>query len=293
MKHDLASKQHIYARRFNRVLDHIDKHLDDALTVEGLAGVANFSKFHFHRQFHEYCGVNIGRYIQLMKLKRASNRLAFNPEDRIIDIALDAGFESPEAFARAFKNAFGQTPSGFRKRPAWADWSLRYQFPIPLRERTGKMDVTITKVEPTLVAALEHLGALALVNDTARRFIEWRKTTGLSPVASSQTYGIVYNNPDTTPAEEFRFDICGSVTEAVPDNPWGVMTKTIPGGRLAVLRHVGSHERLGESVYYLYREWLPGSGAEPRDFPVYFHYLTLVPDTPEHEHQTDVCLPIK
>jgi AraC family transcriptional regulator len=83
------------------------------------------------------------------------------------------------------------------------------------------------------------------------------------------------------------------VTEAVPDNPQGVTTKTIPGGRLAVLRHVGSHERLGESVYYLYSEWLPGSGAELRDFPVYFHYLTLVPGTPEHEHQTDVCLPIK
>ena len=81
------------------------------------------------------------------------------------------------------------------------------------------MDVTITQVEPTLVAALEHLGAPALVNDTARRFIEWRKATGLSPIASSQTYGIVYNNPDTTPADEFRFDICGSVTEAVPDNP--------------------------------------------------------------------------
>ena len=293
MKHDRASKQHIYARRFNRVLDHIDKHLDENLTVESLGNVANFSKFHFHRQFHEYCGVNIGRYIQLMKLKRASNRLAFNPEDRIIDIALDAGFESPESFARAFKNAFGQTPSGFRKNPAWGSWSARYQFPIPARERAGKMDVTIIQVESTLVATLEHLGAPVLVNDTARRFIEWRKATGLSPVASSQTYGIVYNNPATTPAEEFRFDICGSVTEVVPDNPQGVTTKTIPGGRLAVLRHVGSHERLGESVYYLYSEWLPGSGAELRDFPVYFHYLTLVPGTPEHEHQTDVCLPIK
>ena len=71
------------------------------------------------------------------------------------------------------------------------------------------MDQIITEVESTLVAALEHLGAPALVNHTARRFIEWRKATGLSRVASSRTYGIVYNNPDTTPADEFRFDICG------------------------------------------------------------------------------------
>ena len=46
----------------------------------------------------------------------------------------------------------------------------------------------------------------------------------------------------------------GSVTDAVPNKPQGVTTKTIPGGRLAVLRHVGSYEWLGESVYYLYPE---------------------------------------
>ena len=135
MKPSPTPAQSSYARRFNRVLDHIDKHLDGALTVEELSKVANFSKFHFHRQFSEYCGINIGRYIQLMKLKRASYRLAFNRQDRVIDIALDAGFENPESFSRAFKNAFGQTPREFRKEPAWASWSGRCQFLIPNRER--------------------------------------------------------------------------------------------------------------------------------------------------------------
>jgi AraC family transcriptional regulator len=83
------------------------------------------------------------------------------------------------------------------------------------------------------------------------------------------------------------------VSEAVPDNQKGIITKTIPGGRCAVVRHRGSRDRIGESVYYLYREWLPESGEELRDFPVYFHYLNLDHDTPEHEHQTDVFLPLK
>ena len=120
MKLEPRSNESSYARRFNRVLDYIGQHLDDTLTVECLSKVANFSKFHFHRQFYEYCGINIGRYIQLMKLKRASYRLVFNPEERIIDIALDAGFENPESFSRAFKNTFGQTPKEFRKNRAWA-----------------------------------------------------------------------------------------------------------------------------------------------------------------------------
>jgi AraC family transcriptional regulator len=107
MKLEPRSNESSYARRFNRVLDYIGQYLDDTLTVECLSKVANFSKFHFHRQFYEYCGINIGRYIQLMKLKRASYRLVFNREERIIDIALDAGFENPESFSRAFKNTFG------------------------------------------------------------------------------------------------------------------------------------------------------------------------------------------
>ena len=285
------TKAELYAQRFNQVFDYIEKHLDDPLCVEDLSRVAYFSKFHFHRQFSEYCGISVSRYIQLIKLKRASHRLVFNAEERIIDIALDAGFGNPESFSRAFKNIFGQTPTAFRNNPAWDLWHQHYQF--PKREGAKKMDVKIVHVESELVAVLEHRGAPAVINDSVRHFIEWRKTTGLSPVQSSRTYGVPHDNPDTTPAADFRFDICGSVTEEVPVNTQGIINKIIPGGRCAVVRHVGSRDRIGESVYYLYRQWLPESGEELRDFPVYFHYLTVGFDQPEFEQQTDVYLPLK
>lgn len=117
------SKENAYAERFNRVFDYIDRHIGDELTLEQLSQVANFSKYHFQRQFSEYTGISVFRYVQLMRLKRASYRLVFNRLERIIDIALDAGFENPESFSRAFKNTFGQTPSEFRKNPAWQPWS--------------------------------------------------------------------------------------------------------------------------------------------------------------------------
>lgn len=285
------TKAELYAARFNQVFDYIDKYLDDPLTLDDLSDVAHFSKFHFHRQFSEYCGISVSRYIQLIKLKRASHRLVFNPDERIIDIALDAGFENPESFSRAFKHIFGQTPTSFRKNPAWDLWHQHYQF--PKREGAKNMNVKIVHVEPELVAVLEHRGSPAILNDSVRHFIDWRKTTGLSPVETSKTYGVVHDNPDTTPADDFRFDICGSVTEEVPENSHGIITKLIPGGRCAVVRHIGSHDRIGESVYYLYRQWLPESGEELRDFPVYFHYLTLGFEQPEFEQQTDVYLPLK
>ncbi|MGO9546661.1 MAG: GyrI-like domain-containing protein [Rhodomicrobium sp.] len=155
------------------------------------------------------------------------------------------------------------------------------------------MEVKIVDFEETKVAALEHRGPPGQVDDSAGTFIAWRKESKLSPVKTSKTFGIAYNDPDTAEPATFRFDICGSVSADVPVNPHGVVNKVIPGGRCAVVRHIGSHDRIGESVYYLYRNWLPGSGEELRDFPLFFHYLNLKPETPEHELITDIHLPLK
>lgn len=285
-----TDKARAYAERFNRVFDYIDQHLDEELNVEQLSQVANFSKYHFHRQFCEYTGINVFRYIQLMRMRRASYRLVFSEQTRIIDIAMDAGFENPESFSRAFKNLFGQTPSAFRKQPAWQPWHEQYHAAKPTRSQS--MQVKIVEFQQTPVAVYEHRGPMEQVNDSARVFIDWRKQSGLSPVNTSRTFGIVYDNPETTPPEDFRFDICGSVETEIPDNPQGVINKMIPGGRCAVVRHHGSHDRIGESAYYLYREWLPNSGEELRDFPLFFHYINLMPETPEHELITDVYLPL-
>jgi AraC family transcriptional regulator len=287
-----------YARRFEQVFDFIEQHLDSALTVEQLSEVACFSRFHFHRQFSQFCGVSVSRYITLMRLKRASYRLVQQSPDKIIDIALDAGFENPESFSRAFKHTFGLTPSEFRKAPVWMDWHKHFQFPsMETKKRMEKMDVKIIEVEPIPVAVLEHHGDPMRVSNSVATFIEWRKASGLSDYTTQGTYGVPYNDPLVTPGEEFRFDICGELNPQaqgkVPANSQGVITKTLPGGRCAVVRHVGSYDRISETVYNLYRQWLPQSGEELRDFPVYFRYLQLDQELPEHAQQTDILLPLK
>lgn len=287
-----------YARRFEQVFDFIEQHLDSALTVEQLSEVACFSRFHFHRQFSQFCGVSVSRYITLMRLKRASYRLVQQSPDKIIDIALDAGFENPESFSRAFKHTFGLTPSEFRKAPVWMDWHKHFQFPgMETQKRMEKMDVKIIEVEPIPVAVLEHHGDPMRVSNSVATFIEWRKASGLSDYTTQGTYGVPYNDPLVTLGEEFRFDICGELNPQaqgkVPANSQGVISKTLPGGRCAVVRHVGSYDRISETVYNLYRQWLPQSGEELRDFPVYFRYLQLDQELPEHAQQTDILLPLK
>jgi AraC family transcriptional regulator len=280
-----------YAERFERVFQHIEQHLNEPLNVEQLSQVAHFSKFHFHRQFSEYAGIGVLAYVRVLRLRQASYRLVFSRQERITDIALDAGFESPEAFSRAFRQTYGQSPSQFRKSPLWQPWSERFR--LPPRARREKMDVNIVEFPETKVAILAHRGAPQRLNDSAMVFIEWRKQSGLSPVQTSRTFGIAYDDPNTTQPEQFRFDICGEETGPIPENPQGVVSGVIPGGRCAVVRHLGSHDRVGESIYPLYRQWLPESGEELRDFPLFFQYLNLFPQVAEHELVTDIFLPLK
>lgn len=286
-----------YRERMCQVFEYIKNHLADNLSVEALSRVAHFSKYHFHRQFSEYSGVSVFRYIQLVRLKRASYELAFRPRYRVIDIALNCGFESPEAFCRAFHKTFGQTPSQFRKQPRWKPWQEKYLFLNHERVHAmtaGKHNAQVTIVEfnRTQVAVLEHRGDPEGVRDSIRHFIQWRKQNNLPPTVS-ETYNIVYDDPATTDAEKYRLDICASIDRAVEPNPYGVSNKVIPAGRCAVLRHIGPSDDIGESLHYLYAQWLPESGEELRDFPCFFHRVTLFPDVPEHEMITDIYLPIR
>ena len=78
---------HAYTKRFNAVLTYIEINLEGDLSVDTLSRIANFSKFHFHRQFAAYVGMPVARYVQLMRLRRAAHRLASREFCSVIDAA--------------------------------------------------------------------------------------------------------------------------------------------------------------------------------------------------------------
>lgn len=136
--------------------------------MEALSRTANFSKFHFHRQFAAYVGVPVARYIQRLRLRRAAHRLAASETRTIIDAAFDAGFDSPEAFSRAFRRSFGMAPSVFRRSPNWHVWGTN--FVVPYFSRKLTMQVRIIDFPGVRVAALEHIGAIGKFDESVRRF---------------------------------------------------------------------------------------------------------------------------
>ncbi|MBW5447155.1 helix-turn-helix domain-containing protein [Cohnella sp. CFH 77786] len=104
-----------YHRRIQKTIDHIEARLDEPLTLRGLAETAGFSDFHFHRVFQSMVGDSVMEYVRKRRLARAAGDLS-DPDRRIVDIALDYGFQTHETFTRAFKKMFGMTPGEYRKR---------------------------------------------------------------------------------------------------------------------------------------------------------------------------------
>jgi AraC family transcriptional regulator len=287
-----------YNARMQRVLDHIDQHLDGDLDLEAVSRVAAFSKFHFHRQFMATFGVSLHRYVQLARLKRASHRLAARDAQSVTEIAMEAGYDAPDAFARAFRQRFGQSPSSFRKSPDWAPWLAAFG---PLDNARSKLmqityearDVAVRETPPTPVAIMEHRGDRAGLPVTIERFIAWRKAAGLSP-QTSPTFNIFRSERIPENPADYSMDICVGTDRPIGPDDEGMKAGLIPGGRCAVLRVVHDTHNLEPAALYLYRDWLPASGEEVRDFPVYCRrHISLSPAASTHDVVVELFLPLK
>lgn len=277
------------------VLKYIEQNLDTNPSIEELSNAALCSKFHFHRQFTHIFGMPPARYMLLAKLKRSAFQLAFRKQLKIIDIALQAGFENAESFSRAFKRITALSPSKYRKSPEWSCWQHSSQVILPGKinmSQTHFNSVKIVDFPHTELAVLEHRGDPKTVYTTIQKFIAWRKLNGPSP-KQSRTFNIFYDDPETTPPDLYRFDIATSIKGDVATNDASIIQKQIPAGRCAVFRVRGSSEQLANNIAWLFTHWLPQSGEELRDFPLFVERLTFFPDVAEHETLNDIYLPLK
>jgi AraC family transcriptional regulator len=104
-----------YEEAIQRVVDEIEDRLGEELRFADLARLSNFSEFHFHRVFHALAGLPVMEYVRVRRLVRAAARVAYS-QDRLLDIAIDCGFGTPETFIRAFRKLYGMTPGDYRKK---------------------------------------------------------------------------------------------------------------------------------------------------------------------------------
>ena len=160
--------------RLRSILDLVQDSLDEpSLTGEDLAQRAHLSRFHFDRLVSAALGEAPGAFRRRLLLERAAHRLAAT-DDRVIEVALDSGYASPEAFTRAFARAFGTNPSGLRRdRPPPYDLpaasGVHFHPPgglrLPPETRSTGMDVIVRMMDHHLWLVGEIVDRTATVSD--------------------------------------------------------------------------------------------------------------------------------
>ena len=93
-----------------RAIDYIEEHLTDEIDFEAAAREAYSSSFHFQRVFSILCGITLGDYVRMRRLALAASDIV-NTDEKVIEIAMKYGYDSPESFTRAFTRFHGVTPS--------------------------------------------------------------------------------------------------------------------------------------------------------------------------------------
>ncbi len=99
----------------NSVLRWVENHLDEDLSVDRLADIACYSRFHFQRLFKLHTGKTIGAYCTRLRLHRAAQQMLTGTLP-LTDVAAVAGFENQPSFNRAFRQQFAVTPSAFLRQ---------------------------------------------------------------------------------------------------------------------------------------------------------------------------------
>lgn len=109
-----SSNRQEYITKYMEVCNYITEHISEDITVDKLASVAGFSKFHFSRIFKEMAGMSCHEYLIQRRLEMAEQLLA-DPSISITDVAMRSGFNSISTFSRIFRQEKNITPSEYRK----------------------------------------------------------------------------------------------------------------------------------------------------------------------------------
>lgn len=295
----------IYHERILRVLVYIQNHLDEALDLEALAGVANFSPFHFHRIFTAMVGESVLQHIRRIRLERAATRLKHS-EASVTRIAFEAGYETHESFTRSFRSHFGESPSDYRqsKRIEWPPAPSRVHFTpdgrvtdyaVAAKEK-GNMNVEIKTIPPMHVAFIRHVGPYLSVGRVWERLCSWAGSKGLFGARSGgpalEMLGVSHDDPEVTPPDQLRYDACITVSELVQAQG-EVGVQDVGGGEYAVFRHVGPYEKLNETYHAFCAGWLPTSGRELRTGPALEMYRNSPMNASPDQLITDICMPLE
>jgi Bacterial regulatory helix-turn-helix proteins, AraC family./Bacterial transcription activator, effector binding domain. len=267
-----------------RVLDYIDEHITEPLDAPELARLAGYSPFHFQRVFHKYTGTTLMDYVLKRRLQFALHDLANGR--KIVDIALDYGFDTHAGFTKAFKKCFGSPPTLYRLH---CPCSLP---PKPDLKKIQKMKVGGLLMQPKIVErpAFKVIGKtfegrISGVSSTRDYPAFWNRPglddgsveKMLYQTVKPKKHGEYCINYQTGPLDEtFTYLFAVEFHEGM-DVPDGLTLLEIPAATYAVFRTPPvPEEEFFSSIRgtwrYILEEWFPQSSYEVDEGAPDFEY---------------------
>lgn len=290
-----------HLRQIQRAIDYIEDHLDGDLSTDSIAKVAGFSKWHFQMVFSSAVGDTLKEYIRKRRLTAAVIALG-TTDMRILDIALDAGFESQESFSRAFKQMFGKNPGECRKEGIKSVMSL------------NKLRITMEYLDH-LYGGINMQPVFKMIDEKKVIGMGTKFISTLSPDNNNQTVipalwgkyvprgqeinsrisdadlGVCFDPGKDKSHPDECFYIAGTEVKNTDQIPEGMMTMTVPAGRYAIFTHKGAIDKLRMTMKYIYGSWLPKSGEKLRDAPdLEIYDQRFKPDSENSE--LDIYIPV-
>jgi len=267
------------------ILKKIEKELE-YITIDEIIEYSGFSYFHFHRIFSAYVGENLKQYIKRIRLEKAAHAIQYHNVP-ITEVALKAGFATPSAFNKAFKEFFHTSPSKYKT--------------INLRKKEFNMIEpveTIENMEPIEVYSIRHIGNYNDIGCTFEKLMKWAYTHKIKNKKNlmgkdAYTYGIYYDDPNVTDNNKLRSDACVSATDDVIMED-DIFKQTIEGGKYIVFLHKGEYSKLENTYNDIFSSYIKTNDVQLRDLPIFERYLNKDPRRTKPENlKTEILIPIE
>jgi AraC family transcriptional regulator len=320
MAHDSTRTQPLTTplKRIHRALAFAAARPDEDLPLAALAVQAGLSPFHLHRMFSAVAGETPKQYTLRLRVSRGA-ALLLTSDQSVLDVALSCGFQSHEAFTRAFRRRFGMTPRDYRARglsagagganatlhaetvrrvgPCVGLFHARLQGP---RERSH-MTYSIVKQDlapqPVLVVRrrVKRAEIAATIGEALPHIFQYAQQHGIALAGHPFTRYVEVGAGLLTIEPGMRVvgsqQRSASVDDAA-ETPEGVVQDTLPGGPAATTVHAGSYEMLSDA-YAALETWMESNGLAASG-PPWESYITDPAEHPDpKDWKTEVCWPLR
>lgn len=274
-----------YNVRMNRVIDHVYAHLEEDISFDDLAAVACLSPYHWSRIYSAMRGETIAATIRRLRLQRAADRLA-NSDTDIKTVAERAGYSSTDTFGRAFRDSFGTTPAAYRDDGPHAAFRA-----ANAADDTNGFPVSVVTLPERRCASIDHRGSYMEIDRAMARLFGELAARGALP-DQPEMIGAFFDDPALGREEDLRSRACMPIAGPVTfDAP---LTETVlRAGSYARLSYTGPYAAMPGAYRWFLGVWLPASGLEPDDAPVFEAYLNDPRLVSQNQLRTDIHLPLK